>query len=98
MAQRRRSAAAFEARGGEDALRGDGTVQQIAWGHGAHPNQAGQRKRKASEKVTELFERRENAGPEPQSRLLAMSRLAAHSSTQCLEGLQVHVEPSRAGR
>ena len=25
-------------------------------------------------------------------------RLAAHSSTQCLEGLQVHVEPGRAGR
>lgn len=76
MAQRRRSAAAFEARVGEDALRGDRTVQQIAWGHGAHPNRAGQRKRKASEKVTELFKRREKASLEPQSRLLALPPLA----------------------
>ena len=70
MAQRRRSAAAIEARVGEDALRGDGTVQQIAWRHGAHSNQASQRKRNASENLAESFERREKAGLEPQSRLL----------------------------
>ncbi len=76
MAQRRRSAAAFEARVREDALRGDRPVQQIAWRHGAHPNQASQLTRNASEKLVELVERREKAGLEPQSRLLALSRLA----------------------
>ena len=76
MAQRRRSAVAFTVRVAKDALRGDGTMQQIAWRHGAHSNQASQRKRNASEKLAELFERREKAGLEPQSRLLALSRLA----------------------
>ena len=57
MAKRRKFTAAFKARVAKEALGGEKTVQQIAAKHEVHPNQVSQWKRKASERLVELFER-----------------------------------------
>ena len=62
MAKRRTFTAAFKARVAKEALRGDRTVQQIAAKHGVHPNQVSQWKRKASDRLVELFERGTKSG------------------------------------
>ena len=49
MGRRRRFTGEFKARVALEALRGDKTVQEIAWKHKVHPNQVSTWKRRAIE-------------------------------------------------
>ena len=54
MTRRRRFTADFKARVALDALRGDGTVQELAAKHEVHPNQVSTGKRQAIDGLSEV--------------------------------------------
>jgi transposase len=56
MSKRRRFTADFKARVALEALRGDKTIQEVAFRHKVHPNQVGTWKKQALEGLGSIFE------------------------------------------
>lgn len=55
MTKRRRFSAEFKAKVALEALRGDKTIQEIAWRHKVHPNQVGKWKKQAVDGLGSVF-------------------------------------------